>query len=69
MQRRLLLFMQDRERADIQEVCRYVWGKDYAEVGEGAFHPAVSRANDFLRKRQHPRHLEKVRNEPTLRWV
>jgi hypothetical protein len=69
MVRRLLLYMNRREKADLRALCPEVWGKDYADVSDSARETATSKANKFLNKRQAPRSLEKVPGEPYLRWV
>jgi len=65
---RLLRFMYGRTEADLQEVCQAVWGEDCADVTEAARETTTSKANNFLRKRESPRLLRKVRGENCLRW-
>jgi hypothetical protein len=67
--RRLLCFMHGRGEADLQEVCLAVWGDDCADVSESARSTAISKANNFLRKRQSSRQLRQVRRENLLRWA
>jgi hypothetical protein len=66
--RQLLLYMSERDSADLAEVCRHVWGKDVADVTEAARDTAIGKANNFLRKRECRQLLSKVRGEPRLRW-
>jgi len=59
------------EEADLRELCPAVWGKEYLGengVTEAARETLTSKANKFLRKRESPRLLRKVRNEPYLHW-
>jgi hypothetical protein len=66
--RRLLRYMQDRSRADLRKLCEDVWGKEYAELTDNAISVTISKANQFLRKREHTRTLQRVRNEAAVRW-
>jgi hypothetical protein len=70
-ERQLLLYMQDRAEADLHDLCPFVWGKEYLTdggVSEAARETVTSRANEFLRRRDHGRLLRKVRGEPVIRW-
>jgi len=69
--RQLLSYMSALEEADLRELCPAVWGKEYLGengVTEAARETLTSKANKFLRKRESPRLLRKVRNEPYLHW-
>jgi len=68
--RKLLLYMSEkRDVADLRDLCPRVWGKDYADVSSPARETVTSKANKFLKKRQSKRMIEKVKDEPFLRWV
>jgi hypothetical protein len=66
--RRLLRYMNGRDKADLCDLCPKVWEKDYSYVSEAALNTTVSKANHFLRKRESSRLLSKVRGEARLRW-
>jgi hypothetical protein len=66
--RQLLLYMNEHESADLEELCRRVWGKDAADVSEAALDTTKAKANHFLRKRECRQVLSKVRGESCLRW-
>lgn len=67
--RRLLRYMNGREKAEVTDLTEDVWGKESAEVKDGAIHVAINKANHFLAKQGHPRTLTKVRGEPFIKWV
>jgi hypothetical protein len=66
--RRLLHYMNGRERADLRDLCPEVWGKDLADVSDAALRTTISKANNFLGMVEAERRLKKIRNEPYLRW-
>jgi hypothetical protein len=66
--RLLLLYMLDRERAHLDELAPQVWGEAAADLKPGAVPMALNKVNHFLATRNYPRSLEKVRDEPELRW-
>jgi hypothetical protein len=61
--------MRDRQSAKLEDLCPVVWEEDCADVSPSARDGAIHKANQFLRKRQFPRMLEKARGEPVIRWV
>jgi hypothetical protein len=65
--RHLLRHMYGRESDEVANFTDKVWEKD--DVSTNSLHTAISRANNFLRKQNHPRLLSKVRGELTVRWV
>jgi hypothetical protein len=66
--RRLIRYMVEREVADLHDLCHEVWAKDQADMRPNALSTTISKANSFLRKREHPRVLKQVRGENRLRW-
>jgi hypothetical protein len=66
--RGLLQHMNGREQADLCELCREVWRKEYADVTQGALKTRISKANHFLRKCESKRSLRMVTREMILRW-
>jgi hypothetical protein len=67
--RRLLSYMLNRESAPVNAFVEHVWEASYDKVKDNAIHAAIHRANHFLSEQGHPRLLEKVRDEPVVRWV
>jgi len=67
----LLLYMVEREMADLKDLCLKVWGKEYLGdngVTENARETLTCKVNKFLSKREHPKRIKKVKGEPFLRW-
>ena len=60
--------MRDREETDLDGLCKDVWNEEYANVTDSARETAISKANNFLSKRQSRYSLHKVSGEPFLRW-
>jgi hypothetical protein len=65
--RHLLRYMHGREVAEVAALTDEVWERD--EVSDASLNTAISKANHFLQKQEYGRRLEKVRGEPTVRWV
>jgi hypothetical protein len=66
--RRLLRYMQGREREELAKLVDEVWGTD--QVKQGTIRTAVSRANKFLQKQRGERRtLEIPRREGIIRWA
>lgn len=65
--RRLLRYMHGKERANLNHLCPIVWERDYDRVKNSSIHNAIYRANKYLEKRER-RVIEKIRQEPFLRW-
>jgi hypothetical protein len=66
--RSLLVYMRNRESAELNDVYEAVWGKTYTPESINAIHTAVSKANVFLNKRESTRLLQKPRGENVIRW-
>lgn len=67
LQRRLLMYMDKREEASLEDLCPVVWEADYDRVSDSSIRTAISRANQFTGKTG--RTLEKVRGESKIRWT
>jgi hypothetical protein len=65
MVKRLLLYMQTRESAAIDELYEHVWCR--SRVSNAAIKTAISKANHFLAKQGHPSSLSK--RESAVRWA